>query len=61
MLAWDTERAAAALGPAFAEVVKSAGSKVLKEGLVAIPSITVTGERRAMHQPQAAAAKKAQS
>lgn len=47
MLAWDSERAAAALGPAFSELLKAAGSKAMREGLAALPDVAVTGEPRA--------------
>lgn len=43
VLAWDTQRAAAAVGPTVQEAIKALGSRELKEGTAPIPLIAITG------------------
>ncbi|EFN53717.1 expressed protein [Chlorella variabilis] len=42
VLAWDTQRAAAAVGPTVQEAIKALGSRELKEGTAPIPLIAIT-------------------
>ena len=45
VLAWDMQRAAAAVGPTLTEIVKAAGSKALQEGRAGIPHLALPGGR----------------
>ena len=44
MLAWDTRRAAAAVGPAVTAIITAVGGKTLREGQAPVPQLALSGE-----------------
>ncbi|PRW33554.1 hypothetical protein C2E21_7717 [Chlorella sorokiniana] len=56
VLAWDTRRAAAAVGPAITAIIKGVGSKALREGQAPVPQLELSATALQLVMALAAAA-----